>query len=108
MEKRDLRDEVAAAPIVSKRNQQPGRLSGSEREALKKLVAMVAKVGSTKTEEEVTVAGRALLVKVRKRALGVNAVEEDLDDPKLIGFDSEGQEVVDCSALMPVGVEEQG
>lgn len=92
---------------VSKRSQQPGRLSGGEREALKKLVAMVAEVGSTKTEEEVTAAGRALLTKVRKRALEGDqealAVEE-LDDKTLAAIAT--TEVVDASALMPVGVEE--
>ncbi len=73
-----------------KRNQQPGRLSGGEREALKKFVTLVVSVGSNDDlMNEVMADGRALLTKVRKRALGSNA-----------------EETVDCSALMPVGVED--
>ncbi len=76
----------ASAPImpsnISKRNQQPGRLSGGEREALKKFVALasMAPPGSKTHREEVMVAGRALLSKVRKRALGVHAVEMSDED----------------------------
>ncbi len=73
-------------PIITKRNQQPGRLSGGEREALKKLVAMITAVGDV-DEAKVMAEGRALLTKVRKRALG-------------------GEATINCSALMPVGVEE--
>ncbi len=63
----EMADEAVAAPIVPKRNQQPGRLSGGEREALKKFVALVAEAETS--DEEVMAAGRALLTKVRKRAL---------------------------------------
>jgi hypothetical protein len=78
------------APLnLSKRNQQPGRLSGGEREALRKFITLVASAEGT--DREWAAEGRALLTKVRKRALG-----------------GEVAETVDCSALMPVGVEEGG
>ena len=58
-------------PVVSKRNQQPGRLSGSERTALRNLMTLVDATGAT--DEEFMKEGRALLAKVRKRALGDRA-----------------------------------
>lgn len=76
---------------TSKRNQQPGRLSGGEREALKKFVAHIVSAGILGDHTETMAMGRALLTKVRKRALGDQA-----------------EETVDCSALMPVGVEDDG
>jgi hypothetical protein len=85
-----------AAPVVSKRNQQPGRLSGSERAALKNFAELVYEAGDREDlKAEAMTAGRKMLAKVRKRALGGEAEEvsdEDLDDPKLIGFDPEAQE----------------
>lgn len=86
--------EAPIAPLnLSKRNQQPGRLSGGEREALKKFVAFaLMATDSDVHKEEVTTMGRKMLANVRKRALGGDLVEE----------------TVDCSALMPVGVEDDG
>lgn len=84
--------EVAAAPAnISKRNQQPGRLSGGEREALKKFVdnvviahtnAVIDERRGAELMDEAMTAGRAMLTKVRKRALGPNAAEEL--DPKAL------------------------
>ena len=83
----------AAVPVVSKRNQQPGRLSGSEREALKNFVAFALKATNSDVhKEEVTAMGRALLAKVRKRALGVNAVEVSDEDIVADMMDPEAQE----------------
>lgn len=69
-----------AVPAVSKRSQQPGRLSGSERKALKKFVVSVTEVpmhGGEGRWDEVMAEGRALLANVRKRALGAQTEEED-------------------------------
>lgn len=72
--------EVAVpAPAVSKRNQQPGRLSGGEREALKNLVTDL--LDGELSREEAMAEGRKMLTKVRKRALGS---DQELDPP--IGF----------------------
>jgi hypothetical protein len=71
-------DKGEVAPVVSKRNQQPGRLSGSEREALKQFVILAQATDfSQANQEEVLAAGRAMLAKVRKRALGGQAEEDD-------------------------------
>lgn len=76
---------VEVAPIaplnISKRNQQPGRLSGSERAALKKFVTLAAAATDSEAhQEEVMTAGRALLTKVRKRALGGDPAPETVMD----------------------------
>ncbi len=64
-------------PVVTKRNQQPGRLSGGEREALRKFAASVFAAGRSKhLLEEAMGEGRVMLANVRKRALGVTAEED--------------------------------
>ena len=66
-----------ATPVVSKRNQQPGRLSGSEREALKKFVILAQATDYSQADQRKVLAeGRAMLAKVRKRALGDHALDE--------------------------------
>ena len=84
--------EAESAPVVSKRNQQPGRLSGSEREALKKFVAMAVMTPPTDDPAALMTEGRAMLAKVRKRALGVNAVEVSDEDIVADMMDPEAQE----------------
>lgn len=74
-----LNEEEVAAPVVSKRNQQPGRLSGSEREALKKFAASVFAAGrSEHLMDEAMAEGRAMLANVRKRALGAQTKEDEV------------------------------
>ncbi len=79
------------APVVSKRNQQPGRLSGSEREALKKFMELVIRSEASMTDKDVMAEGRKMLTKVRKRALGVNAVEVSDEDIVTGMMDPEAQ-----------------
>ncbi len=119
----DLLSEKAdetVAPVVSKRttsdpspsgkrNQQPGRLSGSEREALKKFVdmALYEAPSSKSRHEKVMAAGRALLAKVRKRALDTQAQEiEDLHDEMQVQDEQTAGDVLD--AEFGFGYGEQG
>lgn len=107
---------IGAVANISKRNQQPGRLSGSERAALKDFAALIYDAGESESlQAEAMVTGRKMLANVRKRALGGGSDREalmvtELDEETIaaIAATEGGREMVDASALMPVGVEDDG